>query len=496
MTLFGPGGLLLMAALVVAPEGPESVQTPPHGLAAVGGVPGDPAVDLSNNGGPTSTDPSDAGGDELGGAETQHDSEARLPEPVDAGPMAARAESVTWPTGAHPSFSWAGMTFTARGFAQVDAVLLSQASYDELNASTGQPLNERSISLRRLRVRAEVSRWIFSAAAELEASTVGGLSLRPYAAELAVRWPATGEVPLVKLSGGLVCMPFGRDVRLAVAEPLDRFFFEPSTMARALFPGSFDLGIRLSGGWRFLRYEFAVMNGEPVGELGLPAKDPNAAKDFMGRLGFVTPPSVVTLKAGVSGLWGVGFHPGTPSTKDTLAWHDANEDGQVQSTELQVVGGLPSTPSKDFDRFALGADLELAVAIPVLGTLAITGELVWAKNLDRALFVADPVALGRDTREVGWVVGLTQQLPWGFALGVRFDRYLPDADAADQEGAVRVPFDSSLSTWSFVAAWRWQRTARLLVQYEHQRNALGRGLDGTPTTLGSDRLAIRAEVAF
>ena len=46
------------------------------------------------------------------------------------------------------------------------------------------------------------------------------------------------------------------------------------------------------------------------------------------------------------------------------------------------------------------------------------------------------------------------------------------------------------------ASWRWRRTVRVTIQYEIKRNALGRALDGTPTTLGSDRLTLRAEVAL
>jgi len=278
--------------------------------------------------------------------------------PQDGGPL---AETLAEPVPSHPQVTWAGATFTFSSFAQVDGVISSQASYDELDASTGQPLNEKAISLRRARIRIEASKWIFSLLAELEASTVSGLSVRPSAAELSARWPTSGVVPLAQVSAGLMCIPFGRDVRQAMSEPIDRTFLEPTTMARAMFPGSFDLGLRLSGGWRFLRYELAVMNGEPVGEHGLPGKDPNAAKDFIGRVGLVTSVGPVLLKAGVSALWGAGFHPGSPATKDTLVWRDANEDGQVQSTELQIVGGLPATPSKNFDRSALGADLQVGV---------------------------------------------------------------------------------------------------------------------------------------
>jgi len=387
-----------------------------------------------------------------------------------------------------------GFHLGVSGYAQVDVVPYSQASLDELNPSTGQPLNEVAISIRHAHLGVAASRWLFAASVEADVNTVSSVNLRLYAAELSVRWPMEGVRPLIQLRAGLVRVPFGVDTQQGL---LQRAFLEPSTMVQALFPGSYDLGLELSGAWRFLRYRLAVMNGEPVGERALPAKDPNAAKDVVGRLSAVgSPVAALTLEAGASALSGTGFHAGAPATKDSIVWRDANEDGQAQMTELQVIGGQPATASADFPRFALGADLRARLELPVLGALELGAELIWASNLDRGLFVADPIATGQDARELGWAVELTQSLPLGFLVGARLDTYNPDADAADLQGAQRVPRDASVTTWSALASWRWEHTARLSVQYEHQRNTLGRGLNGAPTTLGSDRLAVRAEVAF
>jgi hypothetical protein len=309
---------------------------------------------------------------------------------------------------------------------------------------------------------------------------------------MAARWP--GDKALIEARAGLIRVPFGHDVR---EEPLHRRFLEPSTMAAALFPGYFDLGGELSGTWRALHYELAVMNGEPVGERAFPAADPNSAKDIVGRIGVSNRLfDRVDVELGGSGLWGTGFHRGSPATKDVIVWHDANEDGQVQTSELQVIGGLPATPSANFQRFALGADLRAAIEVPKLGELELVGELIWAKNLDRGLYISDPVALGRDQRELGWSLALVQLLPLGFLAGVRWDTYNPDADQVDQQGASRVPIDASVSTLSVMAAWRWRTTARLIAQHDHQRNAFGRSANGTPQTLGADRFTVRGEVAF
>jgi len=79
--------------------------------------------------------------------------------------------------------------------------------------------------------------------------------------EATVKWPG-GSVPLAALTVGLFKIPFGFEV---MERDRDRIFTERSTFIRALFPGEYDLGARLAGGWRFVRYALAVQNGEPIG---------------------------------------------------------------------------------------------------------------------------------------------------------------------------------------------------------------------------------------
>jgi hypothetical protein len=167
----------------------------------------------------------------------------------------------------------------------------------------------------------------------------------------------------------------------------------------------------------------------------------------------------------------------------------------VQPTEIQVIPGGAATPSQLFHRFALGADARLAIDVPVVGELSLRSEIVWASNLDRAVIPADPIAAGRDQRELGFYVGVTQELtPWGM-IGVRYDRYDPDADASEQRGAALVPRDRAFSTYAFMGMLR-HGPGRLIVEYDRRGNALGRTASGDPTTLASDTLTMRAEVTF
>jgi hypothetical protein len=124
------------------------------------------------------------------------------------------------------------------------------------------------------------------------------------------------------------------------------------------------------------------------------------------------------------------------------------------------------------------------------------GELTYATNLDRNLFVADPVAAARDLRELGFYVAATQELTSWAAVGVRYDRYDPDRDANDLRGGVQVPRDSSYSTIAVAAAARYAGYGRLILEYDRNTNALGRTLTGTPATLANDTFMLRAEARF
>src|SRR5262249_33969262 len=159
---------------------------------------------------------------------------------------------------------------------------------------------------------------------------------------------------------------------------------------------------------------------------------------------------------------GQGFHKGTPSTKDVLVWRDANENGIVESTEIQVIPGAAATASETYRRFAFGADLRVVAALPVLGGLTGYGGIVRAQNLDRGLWPADPVTAGYDVRELGFYAGVTQEITRFAMIGVRYDRYDPDADASEQRAATRVPKDTSVSTLAVSGAFRYA-PARVIV---------------------------------
>lgn len=385
----------------------------------------------------------------------------------------------------------AGFSTRVSGLLQVDGVAFHQASVDELDPATRAPLNETRFLIRRARVKLDASYGYVHGLVQIDANTVRGPSVRLLAAEASLRYPREGE-KLIEVAAGLMFIPFGFEtIELANR----RMFLEASNWVNALFPGRRDLGARIAGEWLFLRYAVAVMNGNPTSSGQLPLRDPNRGKDVVGRVGAEGKLfSFLEATLGLSGLWGKGFHAGTPPTKDTTVVRDVNEDGIVQLSEVQLVPGDPGEPSKNFKRYALGADLAFAYNLPWLGRGRSYGELAWAKNLDRALFLADPVTQGRNLRELGFMVALRQELTRHAELGVRYDRYDGDFDATDRQGVSLVPVHARVSTWAFALAWCTFERLRVSVEYDHQKNPFGRSQSGQPTTLAADSLTLRAQL--
>jgi hypothetical protein len=377
---------------------------------------------------------------------------------------------------------------------QADDVAYNQASVDQVDPSTGQPLNQTRFLIRRAHLRTDLDYGIISSALELQASTVTSPMVQLFDAEVSARWPgASGVPPYVQGTLGLTRIPFGFENQ---QKDYERLFMERATSVQAFFPGENDLGLVLQGRWRFFQYQLAVMNGHPLGDKQYASLDPVQAKDFLGRLGIDTRLHGVSIQAGMSGLTGTGFDPGTPATKNTLVWVDTNNDGQVSPTEIQGIPGRAAVPPQTFNRWGTGADVRVSGAIPRLGPWTLYGELMWAMNLDRGIEPADPVGVGRDLRELGWYAAFVQQLTRWAAIGVRYDVYNPDADAREQAGAQLVPRNRTFSTLALVAAVFYSPLARLSVEWDHNKNALGRDASGAPATLGSDVITLRGQVVY
>ncbi|MFT3692870.1 MAG: hypothetical protein QM831_07000 [Kofleriaceae bacterium] len=370
---------------------------------------------------------------------------------------------------------------------QVDVVPWSQHSVDEVDAD-GNILNEETLTLRRAFFRAIAEKDAYFAELELDGNTVKGPAARVVTSQVGWHYE-----DYVRVRGGLLLIPFGS---YTPTNARDRFFMEQPTFIRALFPGDVDGGVSADGQYGYVRWSASAMNGAPVSDAQWAGRDPSSSFDVMGRLGADVPlPDHWRVVAGVSAVTGKGIHPGQPPTKDSFQWVDANQDGIVQSSELSVVPGSPGEPSQEFSRDAVDVDVAVHWCVCALGKGKLQFEGAIAKNLDRGVVYADPIARSRNVRELGFVVDLVQELGKYALAGVRYDRYNADRDAAETEGAATVYTHEVFSTVSVLAAAKID-TARLSVQYDHVTNPFGRSDSGQPTTERADRITIRGQVEF
>jgi hypothetical protein len=370
----------------------------------------------------------------------------------------------------------------------------NQLSEDQLQQG-GSPLNQDRFSLRRGRLRLDRGWEYANATLELDANTTRGVNVGIRRAEGSLLYRGQNGQdlpPLVMLSLGVTDLPFGFEL---LESSRVRPFMERSLGSSALFPTEMDVGLKLSGAISFLRYAFAVTNGEPVDSLpGRWPRDPNAAKDYSGRVGIETEPlSQLSISGGTSFYQGTGFHAGTDATKASFTWLDINEDRMIEAGELQAVSGTAATPSLNFKRWAYGLDLEIVLRTR-FGATRLVGEGFLASNLDRAYLIADP-ALGKsDVREAGGYLSIVQDVTkWG-QVGFRAAYYDPNADFFENRRGRQVPTSLSVTTLSPLLALRLEDRARLSFQYDFVRDYLAKDARGVPSDAKNNQLTLRLQV--
>ncbi len=377
------------------------------------------------------------------------------------------------------------------GYVQADSIAWSEDSSDELDPGTGEPLNQERFLIRRGRLRAETRRDALSGSIEFDGNTVNGAVARILSAQVGYTVGERGK-PLVVLSAGLFKIPFG-----AGAGPTSATSRSSSRLRSRVrcFPATTMVVRWRAAATASAQWSVALMNGAPSAmHNGRERTSARAMTSSVGSARSSMPVSVAD-RGRRLGDHRAGLHAGTAATKDELQWVDENQDGIVQTTELQIVPGMTATPSQGFERNALGADIAVHWCLCKVGVGTAFAELVAATNLDRGIVYADPIVTDRDLRQLGFAIGIVQSIGEHAQLGVRYDRYDADRDANEREGVVLVGVDKVFSTVSVMATARWN-DARVLVQYDHERNPFGRDDAGTPTTRSADKVTVRAQVGF
>jgi hypothetical protein len=424
------------------------------------------------------------------GAVPAASSASPAPAAAAAAPATAAASAPAKPEA--PATGVAGSGYVLSGYFQ-GQYESHQDSSDQLRQG-GALLNQDRFLIRRGRIRLARD-WDYAALlVELDGNTVRGPSMRIQKAELSLVYGRSKEKdvpPLAQLTIGQFDLPFGFDL---VQSPRTRWFMERSLVSRSMWPGEPDVGARLSGGIGFARYAVAVTNGEPIDEKsGFGLQDPNGNKDVTARFGAEAKPNEdLVVTGGVSFNRGKGFHAGTDATKATTSWTD-NGDNIVQPTELTGAPASAAQASVPFDRWSMGADLQLRLETS-LGQSMLYGELVVGSNMDRGLFIADPVLTGHDLRELGYYVAFTQEITRYAVVGLRYDSYDPNADSGDRSAGKTLPVSQTVRTISPLVGLALPDRARLIFQYDAIKDNLARDTRGVPTDFQNNQWTLRLQV--
>ncbi len=372
----------------------------------------------------------------------------------------------------------------------------SQYSQNQLQQG-GSPLNQDRFAIRRGRLRIK-GRWkYFRTDFEFDGSTTRGPTASVRRASVSGVLPSNvdGALPWLVLTFGLTEIPFGREVQQGQDQIL---FLERTSGSLAMFAGPVDTGARLDGAYGPLRATFAIMNGTPLDDRanGPSGIDPLKSPDYIGRVSAESPTAdAFRVEGGASFLIGRGFHAGSDATKSVLQWDDSNGDGTINAGELVAVAGRSAVPSQSFKHWAVGLDLAFELKTK-LGLSRLYGEVTLASNLDRALYVGDPVALGYDVRELNWYVAAIQDITqWGFT-GIRVERYDPNSDFTDNRRGKSIPTDASLLTVSPIAGARWPGYGRVTFEYDVIRDKLARDVRGVPQDLKNNQWTLRFQGEF
>ncbi|HEX2872746.1 MAG TPA: hypothetical protein VHP33_15900 [Polyangiaceae bacterium] len=368
----------------------------------------------------------------------------------------------------------------------------SDLSEDQLQQG-GAPLNQTQFLVRRARVRIDRT-WDYAAGSlELDANTVRGPRIGIRRAEASVFYRgrnAQNAPPLVALSVGVLDIPFGCELGESART---RWFMDRSLGSLALFPTEPDAGAKVWGAISFVRYAVAIMNGEPVDESGFP-RDPNAAKDVLGRFGAEGPlGSSLELSGGTSFAVGKGFHRGQDAGKASVVWSDINEDGTHQPTEFVGVPGSAATPSENFKRWAIGLDLGVSLKTK-LGRSRLYGEAFVGSNYDRGYAPSDPVSTRLDARQAGGYLAVTQELTRYGIVGFRASIYDPNSDIIETRGGKTLPKTQTVKTLSPLLGVVLPERARLLLQYDFIKDYQARDKVGVPTDANNNQWTLRLQV--
>ena len=134
-----------------------------------------------------------------------------------------------------------------------------------------------------------------------------------------------------------------------------------------------------------------------------------------------------------------------------------------------------------------------AAAAGAFGLSRLFAEVVAASNLDRGLFVADPIVTGVSIRHFGWHVGAFHVSNRYGIYALRVDAYNPNADFFDSRAGKLLPTEQTITTVSPLVGMALGERFRLTAQYDFVSDNLARDARGVPTDLRNNRFTLRLQ---
>jgi len=271
--------------------------------------------------------------------------------------------------------------------------------YHQDSADQGAPVTTQFL-VKRGRLKAQYSGTMAEYLMEIDASS-SAPSLKDGEVTFIEPWSGLG----LRLTAGQFKLPFGHAV---LQSDKDSELPEKPLAIRKLFPGDRDRGARVQGTWRFLRVQAAVVNGNGTGDAVSSTNDSSSFKDIVGRVGA----DLKWITFGVSGYSGKGV-TGYKSANAATFKVDA-------ITNTVVLDKAATKASYTYaGKTRLGADIELYFDVPVLGGLAVKGELITGQE--------------GGAKQQGWYGQVRQGLGDKFAVFARLDAFDPNTDVASDD---------------------------------------------------------------
>ncbi len=263
------------------------------------------------------------------------------------------------------------------------------------------------------------------------------------------------------IDAGLQLFPFGYEVYSRSSSDLD--LLERAAVTRAFLGGEYDLGVAVRGKAGPVNLKLGLFNGNGI-DAGTGGLDNDQLKDVIGRatvdLGIVT--------AGLSGWYG-----------KSIDWSRDDD--------------------KKFDRYRVGADVQVFLDLLPIGGTAIKGEYLWGRttigsgaggaggNLPASTADA-PVPTGS-----GWYALLTQNVgPWN-QVAVRYEQYRRNhtlvAGATESPSNVKVNEEVQVALHTFLGA-----NMKLSAAWFHPM--FGKTVGPAPGDPKADQYIVQAQAKF